>query len=61
MSVIFDASPDCLKETERVLRADEGIIRFQTIKINTATDRFFCKNYRNPYMFNDPPPKDLEY
>ncbi len=48
-SVIVDASPETMKESDRVLRSDDGIIRFQAIKIETAADRFGSKNFRNPY------------
>ncbi len=49
ISVTMDASPETLRESERVLRSDDGIIRFQAIRIETAVTRFGSRNYRNPY------------
>ncbi len=60
LTVTFDASPSCLVEAERVLRADDAVIRFHTIKVKTTADRFGARNYKNPYIVHDVK-KDLDY
>jgi ribosomal protein S6 len=52
---VVDVSPEGLKEAERILRADEGVIRFHTVRAETAIERFGAKNYKNPYSHIDLP------
>jgi hypothetical protein len=46
----FDASPQALKETERLLRNEEGVLKFFTVKLKTAVDRSKATSYKNPYL-----------
>jgi Ribosomal protein S6 len=46
----FDASPKVLVETERLLRTEEGILRFFTIRGKTSIERCRGNSYRNPYL-----------
>ena len=38
ISSYFDASPKCVKEVERVLRLDENVLRFFTLRPKTQAD-----------------------
>lgn len=53
MTSTFDASPKTMFEAERVLRNEEGIIRFYTVKTETTIDRANTRNFRNP-LWNVP-------
>lgn len=53
--MVVDISPEGLKEAERILRADEGVIRFHSVRAQTALERFGAKNYKNPYAHIDVP------
>jgi hypothetical protein len=55
VSTYFDASPKVLKEVERLLRNEEAILRFFTVKKTTAADRVRGYNYRNPYLKSPTP------
>ena len=46
----FDASPKCLTEIERLLRNEEGVLRFHFIKRDTTINRINSKTYKNPYL-----------
>jgi ribosomal protein S6 len=46
----FDASPAALKETERLLRNEESVLKFFTVKLKTAVDRSKATSYKNPYL-----------
>ena len=46
----FDASPKVLVETERLLRNEEGILRFFTVKGKTSAERSRGLSYRNPFL-----------
>ena len=50
MTATFDASPKCLLETERMLRNQDNVLRFFTVKMDTAFDRSRGKSFRNPYL-----------
>ena len=49
-TVTFDASPACLETIGRVIKQEEGVIRYFTVKLRSATDRVNAKNYKNPYL-----------
>ena len=49
ITTLFDASPKCLIETERVLKNNEGLLRFFTIKQPSVIDRVNSKSYKNPF------------
>ncbi len=49
-TALIDASPQCLVEVQRVAAMDEFVLRHYTIKVNSAVDRAFTKNYKNPYL-----------
>lgn len=46
----FDANPKCLIELDRMLRNEEGVLRYFTEKKNTTIDKVNSKSYRNPYL-----------
>jgi ribosomal protein S6 len=46
----FDASPNSMKELERSLRNEEGIIRFYPLKLKSVFDKCRDTTYRNPYL-----------
>ena len=50
VSSFFDASPKALVEVNRFLRTEDGILRFYTLKRETAQKRVDSKNYRNPFV-----------
>ena len=49
VSTYFDANPRTLIELGRMLRTEEGILRFFTLKRDTVKDRVAAKNFRNPF------------
>lgn len=49
----FDASPKCLIEAERVIKGDEVIIRYFTLKQDSTSERIYSETYKNPFMFPD--------
>ena len=49
VSTFFDANPRTLVDIGRMLRTEDGILRFFTLKRPTAKDRVASKNYRNPF------------
>ena len=49
MTVTFDVSPKGLVEVERMLRNEEGVLRFFSLKVKASTDRLEAKNFKNPY------------
>jgi hypothetical protein len=49
-TVTFDASPSCLETIGRVMRQEEGVIRYFTAKKTSAIERVNGKNYKNPYL-----------
>ena len=46
----FDVSPKGLADVERFLRNEESILRFFTIKAESAATRFNSRSYKNPYL-----------
>ncbi len=50
VTATFDASPNCLKEVDRFLRNEEGILRHFPVKLDSAVDRANGKTYKNPYL-----------
>ena len=50
ISTIIDASPYALKEVDRLLKNDEGILRYFTLKQTSAAQRAKNTGWRNPYM-----------
>jgi ribosomal protein S6 len=49
VSTYFDANPRTLIDLGRMLRTEDGILRFFTMKKETGKDRVKAKNFRNPY------------
>jgi ribosomal protein S6 len=49
VSTYFDASPKALVELGRMLRTEEGILRFFTLKKDSVKDRVSAANYKNPF------------
>jgi ribosomal protein S6 len=49
VSTYFDISPKALPEVARFLRTEDGILRFDTLKRETANTRVASKNYKNPF------------
>jgi len=49
VTTTFDASPETLGDIKRLLRDDEGVIRYFTTKQTTNIDRLTATNYKNPY------------
>ena len=49
VTATFDASPHCLAETERLLRGEDGVLRFHSVKQLSAADRVRARNWKNPY------------
>ena len=49
VTATFDASPYCLSEAERFLRNEEGVLRFHSMKQDSAIERIRSRNWRNPY------------
>jgi hypothetical protein len=43
-----------LKEVERTLKNEEGIIRFYTTKVDSGTQRFNTRTFQNPYLKSVP-------
>lgn len=54
ITATFDISPKGLKEVERTLRNEEGVIRFFTTKIDSGPQRFNTRTYQNPYLASVP-------
>jgi ribosomal protein S6 len=54
VSSYFDASPKTLVEVERLLKNEEGVLRYFTVKKETGADRVRGGNYKN--IFNSPGP-----
>ena len=46
----FDISPKGLLEVERVVKSDEGVLRHFTTKVESASQRFNSRSYKNPYF-----------
>ena len=46
----FDASPKMLIEIERLLRADDGVLRFYTTKAKSNIEKSRGLSFRNPYL-----------
>jgi ribosomal protein S6 len=49
-SSFFDANPRTLTEIGRMLRNEEGVLRFFTLKKPTTAERTASENYKNPYL-----------
>lgn len=49
ITITFDSSPNALRETERLLRNEEGILRFHTLKKQSVLEKCNAKTYKNPY------------
>ena len=52
-SSFFDASPQTLREVGRMLKNEEGVLRFHTLRRDTTESRLRAMNWRNPYRFKD--------
>jgi ribosomal protein S6 len=50
VSSIFDLNPKALIEIERLLRTDEIILRFHTIRHVVSAEKFDSRSYKNPYL-----------
>ena len=60
MSSYFDASPKTLIEVNRLLKNEDGILRFFTLKKQTSDERVNAKNYKNPYKTATPVIEELD-
>ena len=50
ITATFDANPQCLVETDRMLKNEAGVLRFFTVKLKSGVDRATGKSYKNPYL-----------
>jgi ribosomal protein S6 len=50
VSTFFDLSPKALPEVARFLRTEDSILRFDTLKRETANSRVASRNHRNPFF-----------
>ena len=57
VSVIFDAAPKQLEETEKMLKNSDGVLRHFTIKLNSSIDRVDATTYKNPFAAVEAPRK----
>jgi hypothetical protein len=46
----FDAAPKLLVDVERLLRGDEGVLRFYTSRTKNNIDKSRGTTFRNPYL-----------
>jgi len=52
VSTCFDASPTALVEIDRLLRNEEGVLRYFTVKKETALNRAKGLTYRNVFRID---------
>ena len=50
MTATFDLSPKALIEIDRLLRNDDGVLRWYTTRAKSAFERVDSKCYKNPYI-----------
>ena len=60
ITATFDASPQVLIETDRLLKNEEGILRSFTVRMKSGFDKVKERSYRNPYAKPDAPAGTLE-
>lgn len=50
ITATFDANPKLLVDVERLLKGDEGVLRFYTSKTKNNIDKSRGLSFRNPYL-----------
>jgi Ribosomal protein S6 len=50
ITATFDASPKLLNDVERLLRADEGVLRFYTTRTRNNVSKIRGESFRNRYL-----------
>ena len=50
ITATFDASPKLLNDVERLLRADEGVLRFYTTRTRNNVSKVRGESFRNRYL-----------